>query len=51
MELHEYIKKAKQELDDMAKQFIEGNKSDPDMWPLEMDEETWGEQELAKRFG
>lgn len=51
MTLYEYIKQAKKELDAFAERFIEGNKIDPDMWPIEMKEEEWGEQEMASRFG
>jgi len=50
MKLHEYIEKAKEELDTMLDKFVEENKLDPDSWPLEMTEEEWVEQELAERF-
>jgi len=51
MKLEDYIEKAKKELDDLQNQFVESNKKDPDMWPLEMEETDWGDQELAARFG
>lgn len=52
MKLEDYIKKAKKELDDFEIYWREENRksSDPDMWPLALEEEDWGEQELAARF-
>lgn len=50
MQISEYIKKAKEELDNMEKTFVDSNKNDPKMWPLEMSEGEWGDQELAYRF-
>ena len=41
---------AKDELDAMEKNWIEENKKNPEMWPLEMDAGQWGENELASRF-
>jgi len=49
MKLHEYIEKAKEELDAMLDKFVEENKLDPDNWPLEMAEEEWLDQEIAER--
>jgi len=51
MELIEYIKKAKQELDDFAQEYLKGHESEPELWPLDMDEVDWGDQELTSRFG
>jgi len=50
MKISEYIKQAKVELDDMEKMFLDGNKKQPKMWPLEISEGEWVEQELATRF-
>lgn len=50
MTLDDYIAKGKIELDNMKKVFIEGNKKDPDNWPLDNTDAEWAEQELASRF-
>jgi hypothetical protein len=48
--IHEYVEKAKKELDDMVEEYEKGNKASPIMWPLEAGEGEWVEQELAARF-
>jgi hypothetical protein len=50
MKLSEYITQAKKEIDDFEQLYVNGNKNDPEMWPLEADEGEWGDQELAARF-
>ena len=50
MNLQDYVKMAKNELDAMEKNWIEENKKNPETWPLEMDVGQWGENELAYRF-
>jgi hypothetical protein len=48
--IHEYVEKAKKELDDMVEEHEKGHESFPEMWFLEADESEWVEQELAARF-
>jgi len=50
MKLHEYIIKAKEELDKMYLRYLKEHDKHPDMWLLEMNKGEWGEQELAERF-
>jgi hypothetical protein len=50
MTLDEYIELAKQELEAFRDMYKEENKKDPDIWPLEMEKDEWGDQELAERF-
>jgi len=37
MHLKEYIEQAKKELDEMEAKWIEENKTNPTMWPMEME--------------
>ena len=50
MQLQDYIKMAKAELDEMEKNWIKENKNNPEMWPLDLDAGQWGENELNTRF-
>lgn len=50
MHIDEYIEKAKRELDAMRELFLANHKESPDMWPLEMAEGEWVENELSERF-
>lgn len=51
MKLHEYIETANRELNIMYSKWMKEHEKDPALWPLEMDEGEWNEQELAERFG
>lgn len=47
MDLKEYVKKRKEELDKFAEMWSVGNSKDPENWPMSISEEEWFEQELA----
>jgi len=50
MKLEEYVKEAKEILDNFEKEYKETHKNYPEDWPLEMEETLWMSQELNYRF-
>lgn len=50
MTLDDYIKQAKDELDQFAQTYRQGHEEDPENWPMDTDYGEWCEQELATRF-
>ncbi len=51
MKLHDYIEKAKAELENLEAKFLIEHLKDPKNLPIEMDEEDWIEQEISWRWG
>ena len=48
MDLKDYVKKRKEELDRFAEGWSVENSNDPEEWPMSMSEEEWLEQEIAE---
>lgn len=50
MNVSQYVELAKKELDDFEKMWNDGIQKAPNDWPKELNEEEWGDQEIATRF-
>lgn len=47
MDLKDYVKTRKEELDRFAETWSVGNSKDPENWPMTNSEAEWFEQEIA----
>lgn len=50
MTLEEYVEMVKKDLDEFESNWKNSHESDPENWPMEMNEGNWDEQLLSYKF-